>query len=213
MTRADPRHRIGASHTRRFLIPERQRIFKAITKPRAKLQRGGRPHCGTIPSRQRDFRFRTIRWRTNRERHVDYLIEHRNHRAIELAILKAQDTIKDGGTAEEVASAFTHSVAKALSKRKGRIAQGRSHPSPSGLSQHRCRRSLRNPHGVSQTGCTPSRRTQEGKLARDCRKTGYREISIGDPPRNPSRRKRESVPPTHHSKCSHPNVSPDCSLR
>ena len=104
-----------------FSSPERQRIFKAITKLA--------PNCNEVdvliaePSLADSVTFVSEQYGGGQiERYVDYLIEHRNHRAIELAILKAQDTIKDGGTAEEIASAFTHSVAKALSKRKGQVS-------------------------------------------------------------------------------------------
>lgn len=104
-----------------FSSPERQRIFKAITKLA--------PNCNEVdvliaePSLADSVTYVSEQYGGGQiERYVDYLIEHRNHRAIELAILKAQDTIKDGGTAEEVASAFTHSVAKALSKRKGQVS-------------------------------------------------------------------------------------------
>ena len=77
-----------------FSSPERQRIFKAITNLA--------PNCNEVdvliaePSLADSVTFVSEQYGGGQiERYVDYLIEHRNHRAIELAILKAQDTIKD----------------------------------------------------------------------------------------------------------------------
>jgi replicative DNA helicase len=54
------------------------------------------------------------------ERYVDQVIEQRNAKAVEKALLHAQDDIRDPTkSAEDVASAFTTRVAKSLSKRKG----------------------------------------------------------------------------------------------
>ena len=54
------------------------------------------------------------------DRYVDQVIEQRNAKSVEKAILYAQDDVRDPHkTAEEVESAFTTRVAKAFSKRKG----------------------------------------------------------------------------------------------
>ena len=54
-------------------------------------------------------------------RYVDHLIEHRNHRALERALLVANDELNADKSAEQIASGFTASVAKSLSKRKGQV--------------------------------------------------------------------------------------------
>tara|TARA_R100001163_G_scaffold64116_1_gene57608 strand:- start:4593 stop:5864 length:1272 start_codon:yes stop_codon:yes gene_type:complete len=54
------------------------------------------------------------------DRYIDQVIEQRNAKAVEQALLHAQDEVRDPTkTAEDVASAFTTRVAKSLSKRKG----------------------------------------------------------------------------------------------
>ena len=54
------------------------------------------------------------------DRYIDQVIEQRNAKAVEKALLHAQDEVRDPTkTAEDVASAFTTRVAKSLSKRKG----------------------------------------------------------------------------------------------
>tara|TARA_R110002012_G_scaffold37325_6_gene104711 strand:+ start:293 stop:1576 length:1284 start_codon:yes stop_codon:yes gene_type:complete len=55
------------------------------------------------------------------ERYVDFLIEHRNVRAVKRALLAAQDGINEELSAEEIASGFTKDVASALTKRKGQV--------------------------------------------------------------------------------------------
>ena len=104
-----------------FSSADRQKIFEVMTNLA--------PKCNEVdlmiaePTLSSEIAYLSQQYGGGQiERYVDYLIEHRNHRAIELAILKAQDLIQEGGTAEEVASAFTQSVAKALSKRKGQVS-------------------------------------------------------------------------------------------
>ena len=55
------------------------------------------------------------------ERYVDFLIEHRNVRAVKRALLTAQDGVNEELSAEEIASGFTKDVASALTKRKGQV--------------------------------------------------------------------------------------------
>ena len=57
-------------------------------------------------------------------RYIDHLIESRNLRSVEKAILFAQDEIKEGKSAEDVAGSFTTRVAKSISKGRGQVKCG-----------------------------------------------------------------------------------------
>ena len=58
------------------------------------------------------------------DRYIDHLIESRNLRSVEKAILYAQDEIKEGKSAEDVAGSFTTRVAKSISKGRGQVKCG-----------------------------------------------------------------------------------------
>ena len=58
------------------------------------------------------------------ERYIEYLIEYRNTRAVELALYHATDDLKANKQAEEIAQSFVNRVAKSLSQRKGVVACG-----------------------------------------------------------------------------------------
>jgi replicative DNA helicase len=58
------------------------------------------------------------------ERYIEYLIEYRNTRAVELALYHATDDLKASKQAEEIAQSFVNRVAKSLSQRKGVVACG-----------------------------------------------------------------------------------------
>ena len=55
------------------------------------------------------------------DRYIDILVEARNLRSVERAILFAQDEVKEGKSAEEVAGGFNTRVAKALTKGRGQV--------------------------------------------------------------------------------------------
>jgi len=103
-----------------FSTPERKRIFTVLSKLALK--------CNEVDIMMEEPELAdTITYLSEQygggqiERYVDHLIEYRNHRSVKTALLQAEDAHNDGKTAEEIASTFTGSVAKALSKRKGQV--------------------------------------------------------------------------------------------
>jgi replicative DNA helicase len=55
-------------------------------------------------------------------RYIDYLIEHRNTRAVEHALFHANDELKANKSAEEISQGFVNRIARSLSQRKGVVA-------------------------------------------------------------------------------------------
>jgi len=58
------------------------------------------------------------------DRYIDILVEARNLRSVDRAILSAQDEVKEGKSAEEIAGGFNTRVAKALTKGRGQVRVG-----------------------------------------------------------------------------------------
>jgi replicative DNA helicase len=103
-----------------FASPDRQRIFSVLSKLA--------PACNDVdvmmelPELSDTVTFISQQYGGgNVERYVDHLIEHRNVRAVNRALLSAQDGVLTEKSAEEIASSFTAEVAKAFTSRKGQV--------------------------------------------------------------------------------------------
>ena len=103
-----------------FSSPDRQRMFQVIKKLA--------PDCNEVDVMMELPELASMITEVSQlygggsiNRYVDHLIEHRNHRAVELALLHAKDASNEGKGAEEIASKFTNQVAQALTKRKGQV--------------------------------------------------------------------------------------------
>ena len=55
------------------------------------------------------------------DRYIDILVEARNLRSVDRAIMEAQDEVKRGKSAEEIAGGFNTRVAKSLVKGRGQV--------------------------------------------------------------------------------------------
>ena len=106
--------------TEDFATTERQRIFSVLSKLA--------PACNDVdvmmelPELSDTVTFISQQYGGgNVERYVDHLIEHRNVRAVNRALLAAQDGVLTQRSAEEIASSFTAEVAKAFTTRKGQV--------------------------------------------------------------------------------------------
>jgi len=102
-----------------FTSPTRQQIFKAIAKHSPDVNEVD--VMIELPDLANEVTEISAQYGGGQiDRYVDQVIEQRNAKSVEKAILYAQDDVRDPNkTAEEVASAFTTRVAKAFSKRKG----------------------------------------------------------------------------------------------
>ena len=102
-----------------FTSPTRQQIFRAIAKHSPDVNEVD--VMIELPDLANEVTEISAQYGGGQiDRYVDQVIEQRNAKSVEKAILHAQDDVRDPHkTAEEVASAFTTRVAKAFSKRKG----------------------------------------------------------------------------------------------
>lgn len=103
-----------------FATTERQRIFSVLSKLA--------PACNDVdvmmelPELSDTVTYISSQYGGgNVERYVDHLIEHRNVRAVNRALLAAQDGVLTEKSAEEIASSFNAEVAKAFTSRKGQV--------------------------------------------------------------------------------------------